>query len=63
MSVKPPRPNTVTVNDTAAALGVTTKRVYQMVDEGKLQAIRWPRHTLILRTSVDAVIAERRAAP
>ena len=56
-----PRPNTMTAVEAAERLGVTTARVYQMVDEGKLQAVRWPRHTLILRTSVDALVAERRA--
>jgi excisionase family DNA binding protein len=51
----------MTAVEAAERLGVTTARVYQMVDEGKLQAVRWPRHTLILRTSVDALVAERRA--
>ena len=59
----PPKPNTMTASEAAERLGVTTQRIYQLVQAGLLQAVRWPRHTLILRTSVDALIAERRAAP
>jgi excisionase family DNA binding protein len=58
-----PRPNTMTAVEAAERIGVTTQRIYQLVQEGLLQAVRWPRHTLILRTSVDALVAERRAAP
>jgi excisionase family DNA binding protein len=62
MPPKLPKPNTVTVHDAATALGLSKQRVHQLVDEGKLQVIAWPRHVLVLRTSLDALLTGRRAA-
>jgi len=61
MPPRPPRPNTVTVQDAAAVLGVSRQRVGQLIGSGTLQAIRWPRHVVVLRTSLDALAKERGA--
>ena len=56
----PPKPNTCTIADAAAALHVSAVRITQMVNEGRLIAIRWPGHVLVLRSSLDALVKERR---
>ena len=42
------------VSEVARWLGVSTKRVYAMIQEGKLKALRYsPRQTRIVRASVE----------
>ncbi len=50
---------TVTVRDAAAILGVTTQRVYQLVGDGDLAAIRQGWRVLIVATSLRTLAKKR----
>lgn len=43
----------------ACRLGVTRQRVYQLVEEGRLPAVREGRKVLVLADAVEALAAER----
>jgi excisionase family DNA binding protein len=50
------------VTRVAAYLDVSKKRVYQMIDEGKLEAVSvGPRGTRVLRASIDRFLEGKKA--
>ncbi len=49
----------IRVDAVARRLGVSRKRIYQLINEKRLQAVKFgPRMTRVLRASVDAYIGE-----
>jgi len=50
----------ITVGDAASLLGISTKRIYQLIETGRLETLKLgPRTTRITRASLDAFLAER----
>lgn len=51
------QPITATINDTAKALGLGRTSIYALVREGRLEAIKLGRRTLIKVESIHRLIA------
>ena len=51
------QPITATVNDTAKALGLGRTSIYSLIREGRLEAIKMGRRTLIKVESIHRLIA------
>lgn len=55
-----PAADLITVRRVAATLCVSTKRVYQFLADGRIEAVRLgPRTTRVSRASVERFVAER----
>lgn len=51
------QPITATINDTAKALGLGRTSIYSLIREGRLEAIKMGRRTLIKVESIHRLIA------
>ena len=49
---------TVSINDTARALGLGRTSIYLMIADGRLEALKLGRRTLILSESIRRLVAE-----
>jgi excisionase family DNA binding protein len=55
-------PVTVTVDGARKALGIGTTKIYELIGDGKLDAVKLGRRTLIKTESIRALVAELEAA-
>lgn len=55
-------PLTLTVRDTAKALGLGRSKIYQLISQGRLEAVKVDRRTLIKTTSIHALVNKAPAA-
>lgn len=51
------QPITTTINDTAKALGLGRTSIYQLIREGRLEAVKIGRRTLVKVDSIRRLIA------
>tara|TARA_R110002074_G_scaffold336892_1_gene507421 strand:+ start:314 stop:535 length:222 start_codon:yes stop_codon:yes gene_type:complete len=51
------------INDFCAAFGIGRTKVYDLINKGELEAIKFGGRTVITDTSARALIARERAAP
>lgn len=51
-------PITVTVNGAKEALGIGTTKLYELMNEGKLERVRVGRRVLIKTASIRALVGE-----
>lgn len=49
------------VNDAAKALGIGRTSIYRLIREGRLEAVKLGRRTLILTKSVNAIVGADRS--
>lgn len=50
-------PVTLSINDAAGSLGIGRTKLYQLINAGKLEAIRIGRRTLVKTASIQALVA------
>jgi len=59
----PDSPMWLSTADAAAALGITLRTVYRLIDDGELQAFRIGRVIRLKQTDVDAFLEQARIRP
>jgi excisionase family DNA binding protein len=50
-------PLTLSINDAASSLGIGRTKLYQLINAGKLEAVRIGRRTLVKTASIEALVA------
>jgi len=51
-------PLTITINDTKKATGLGTTKIYELINQGKLQTVKVGRRTLVKTASIRALVEQ-----
>jgi excisionase family DNA binding protein len=49
-------PLTITIDDTKKAIGLGTTKIYELINEGKLETVKIGRRTLVKTASIRALV-------
>lgn len=56
--IPPPKPLTVTIDDTCKITGLGNTKIYELINQGKLKSIAIGRRRLVLYSSIEALLEQ-----